>query len=360
MRVLQVMAGGEHGGAEMAFVDMCIAMHEAGVEVEVVTRANKTRMPLLQDAGLIVHTLPFGSGIDKFTPYMMTRIIKRFKPDIVQTWMSRAAQKVPNWTKTKTVKPYINVARLGGYYPLKHFKNTDHFVSITPDITEHLKKSGVDEGRIRFIQNFAETENDAHPVSRDDLTTPNNALVLLTLARLHNSKAIDVVLKALKDIQNAYLWAAGEGPLRGELEELAKKLDVYDRVRFLGWRTDRSALLQAADICLFTSRYEPFGTVFAQSWASKTPVIVTKTNGPSQFCEDGVDSVMIDIDDKDAMVAAIHKIAEDKVFQMNLANKGYQKYLDQFTKVKSVGAYLDYYQQILDQRNLSNSASAAS
>lgn len=360
MRVLQVMAGGEHGGAEMAFVDMCIAMREAGIEVEVVTRPNKTRIPLLEAANLKVHILPFGSLIDKFTPFMMARIIRSFKPDIVQTWMSRAAQKVPNWTKTKTDKPYVNVARLGGYYPIKHFKNTDYFVSITPDIVRHLKESGANEARIRFIQNFAETENGVDPVSREDLTTPKEALVLLTLARLHESKAIDVVLKALKEIPHAYLWAAGEGPLRGELEALAQELNVYDRVRFLGWRTDRSALLHAADICLFTSRYEPFGTVFAQSWASKTPVIVTKTNGPSQFCEDGVDSVMIDIDDKDAMVAAINQIAGDKVLQMSLVNNGYQKYLNQFTKEKSVGAYLDYYQQILDHQNLSNSASAAS
>ncbi|NCO04006.1 MAG: glycosyltransferase [Alphaproteobacteria bacterium] len=360
MRILQVMAGGEHGGAEMAFVDMCIAMKQAGVEVQVVTRANKTRIPLLQAAGLKVDTLPFGGPIDKITPFLMTRIIKKFEPDIVQTWMSRGAQKVLHWTKTKTDKPYINVARLGGYYPLKHFKNSDFFITITPDIGRHLKESGVDEARVRFIQNFAETENDATPVSRGDLKTPKDALVLLTLARLHESKAIDVVLKALQDLPNAYLWVAGEGPLRGELEDLAKNLSVYDRVRFLGWRTDRSALLQAADICLFTSRYEPFGTVFAQSWASKTPVIVTKTNGPSQFCEDGVDSIMIEIDDKNAMVAAIHKIANDKVLQMNLVNNGYKKYLDQFTKEKSVGAYLDYYQQILYQQNLSNSVSAAS
>ena len=65
---------------------------------------------------------------------------------------------------------------------------------------------------------------------------------------------------------------------------------------------------------------------------------------------------MIDIDDREAMVAAVQKILGDNVLQMNLVNKGYQKYLDHFTKEKSVNAYLDYYNQILEQQNLSNAA----
>jgi glycosyltransferase involved in cell wall biosynthesis len=356
MRILQVMAGGEHGGAEMAFVDMCIAMKQVGEVIEVVTRQNDVRVPLLNQAGLKVHTLSFSGALDFYTPRKMKKIIENFEPDIVQTWMSRASQKTPNWQQTKTQKRYVNVARLGGYYKVKHFKNTDHFVSITPDIKKYLVDNGIHDNRVRFIQNFAETEIDAVPVSRDTLDTPKNAPVLLTLSRLHDAKAMDVIIDALKDLPDAYLWAAGDGPLKGDLEQQAINNGVLDRVRFLGWRTDRSALLQAADICLFTSRYEPFGTVFAQSWASKTPVIVTRTAGPSQFCEDGIDSLMIDIDDRVAMIAAVQKILSDNVLQMNLVNKGYQKYLDHFTKEKSVGAYLDYYTQILEQQNLSNAA----
>lgn len=355
MKILQVMAGGEHGGAEMAFVDMCIAMKHAGETVEVVTRQNDVRVPLLHEAGLVVHTLPFSGALDFYTPRRIKNIIQKFEPDIVQTWMSRATQKTPNWQQTKTKKKYLNVARLGGYYKTKHFKNTDYFVAITPDIQKYLIDKGITEDRVSFIQNFAETEQDAVPVKRETLNTPADVPVLLTLARYHDAKALDVVIDALQSLPDVYLWAAGDGPLKEELEKQASENGVLDRVRFLGWRTDRSALLQAADICLFTSRYEPFGTVFAQSWANKTPVIVTKTAGPSQFCEDGVDSLMIDIDDREAMVKAIEKILNDSVLQMNLVNKGYQKYLDHFTKEKSVKAYLDYYNQLLEQSNLSNS-----
>ena len=45
MKILQVMAGGEFGGAETAFVDICIALHQAGEDVVVVTRPSDLRDP---------------------------------------------------------------------------------------------------------------------------------------------------------------------------------------------------------------------------------------------------------------------------------------------------------------------------
>ena len=127
MRILQVLAGGEHGGAETAFVDACIAMHEAGEVVEVATRANDLRVPQLTNAGITVHTLPFGGKIDFWTGFRLKSIIKSFKPDIVQTWMSRASAHVPKWSKGMGIPQYLNVARLGGYYKLKYFKNIDYY-----------------------------------------------------------------------------------------------------------------------------------------------------------------------------------------------------------------------------------------
>ena len=347
MKILQVMAGGQHGGAETAFVDMCLAMHEAGQDLEVVTRPNPIRVTRLIEGGLKVHMLPFGGKIDFYTPWAIKKIIQKAKPDIVQTWMSRAAQKTPNWRASKTNKKYAAVARLGGYYKISHFKNMDYFVSISPDLKRHIESGGIASDKVQHINNFAETEKDAVPVKRSDLDTPEEATVILTLARLHESKALDVALDALVDLPQAYLWMAGEGPLRQELENHAQKIGVADRVRFLGWRNDRAALLQAADICAFISRVEPFGTVFAQSWANKTPVIVSDADGPKQFCHDEEDSLVIPKDNIRALVEAINKISNDKILQMNLVQNGYQRYLNEFTKEKSVQAYLGYYQKIL-------------
>jgi glycosyltransferase involved in cell wall biosynthesis len=347
MKILQVMAGNTHGGAETAFVDMCVAVKKTGKEVEVVTRDNPVRIPLLEEAGLKVHKLPFRGAVDIFTPMVMKKIIRKTQPDIVQTWMSRGAQKTPHWQQVQTPKRYYTVARLGGYYKIKNFKTMDYFVTITPDLKRHVMDGGIQAERIRHINNFAETEEETVPVSRESLNTPENAIVILTLARLHPNKALDVAIEALKDLPNVYLWLAGEGPIRSELEAQAEAMGVKDRVRFLGWRTDRAALLQAADICAFISRIEPFGTVFAQSWANKTPVIVSDADGPRQFCRDGEDCLMVPKNDVGAFVGAVQRLLDDKVLQMNLVKNGYDRYLNEFTEEKSVQAYLDFYEEIL-------------
>lgn len=352
MKILQVMAGGKHGGAETAFVDMCIAMHEAGEDVEVVTRPNPIRVPQLMDAGLKVHTLPFGGGVDVYTSWRLGKIIEEAKPDIVQTWMARAAKKTPSWSQTKTEKRYLNVARLGGYYKPKNFKTMDYFITITPDLKRHLVDGGIAADKIQPINNFAETEKDADPASREALDTPKDAPVLLTLSRLHVNKALDIVLEALAELPEAYLWMAGEGPDHGKLEQQAKDLGVIDRVRFLGWRTDRSALLQAADVCLFCSRVEPFGTVFAQAWANKTPVIVSDADGPRQFCRDGEDSLMVPKDDARAIMQAVQRLLADRTLQMQLVNNGYQRYQDEFTKEKCVSNYLEHYLSLLKREDI--------
>lgn len=352
MKILQVMAGGKHGGAETAFVDMCIAMHEAGMEIEVATRANKIRVPRLEEAGIKVHKLPFGGPVDIFTTWRMRKIIEKFSPLIVQTWMSRAAQKTPNWKETQTKQPYLVVSRLGGYYKISHFKNTDYFNTITPDIKNHLIKGGIPADKILHINNFAETDQHVLPVTKTQFDTPEDAPVLLTLARLHESKALDVVIESLVDLPGVYAWLAGEGPLRPELEKLAKDLGVADRVRFLGWRTDRAALLQTADICVFISRYEPFGTVFVQAWAEKTPVIVSDADGPKQFCIDGEDSLVVPKDDVAATVSAIRKLLSDKDLQKKISERGFERYMNEFTKEKTVAAYLDYFVTILTKEKI--------
>ena len=346
------MAGGEHGGAETAFVDMCIAMRDAGIDIEVATRANDVRVPRLKEAGLMVHTLPFGGPIDIFTPWKLGRIIRDFKPLIVQTWMSRAAQKTPNWMATKTPQRYLVVSRVGGYYKVRHFKNSDYFNTITPDLKRLLVDGGIAENKVRFINNFAETEPVAASVQKPDMDTPPDAPVLLSLGRLHDNKAHDILIRALAELPGVYAWIAGEGPARDELQKLAADLNVADRTKFLGWRTDRAALLHACDICVFISRVEAFGTVFVQAWAEKTPVIVSDSDGPRQFCRDGEDSLMVPKNNVQALKDAVQRLLSDRALREKLTENGYARYRNEFTKEKTVAAYIDFFIEILKRENI--------
>ena len=353
MKILQVMAGAEHGGAETAFVDMCLALQEAGQQIEVATRGNDVRAPRLLEAGLKVHKLPFGGVADLYTPWALTKVVKDFQPDIVQTWMARAAWKMPHWNASMGAPRYLNVARLGGYYKIKYFKSSDYFNTITPDIRRYLiEKCDVAPDHVRHINNFAEVEAPVSSISRSDYGVPEDALLLLGLGRLHTSKGFDTLIRAVAALEGVYLWIAGEGPQRAELERLIEKLNVGDRVRLLGWQSDRAALFEAVNICVFSSRYEPFGTVFVQAWAMETPLITTDADGPRQYVRDGWDGLVVPVDNVEALSGAIKRLIDAPELARALVQNGKQHYQDGFTKEKTVQDYLDYFAEIRARENL--------
>ena len=346
MKILQVMAGGRHGGAETAFVDMCRAQHERpDCDVQVVTRANDVRVPHLRDAGITVHIAPFGGGIDVYTPYYIQNIIKAFQPDIVQSWMSRAPAKIRQWTPKMDVPRYVHVGRLGSPYKLKYFKSCDAFTAITPELATYIGNHRiVPDTYIRHINNFADVDQVQSPINRADFGVPEDATLLLGLGRLHSDKAFDVLIKAMAQLpDNMYLWIAGEGPARHEFEALIKDLGLENRVTLLGWQCDRAALFAQADICTFISREEGFGTVFVQSWALETPVIVSDADGPRQFVRDGEDGLVVPREDVNATAQAIKTLAGDKTLQATFIQNGKARYMNEFTKQASVDAYLDFY-----------------
>lgn len=353
MKILQVMAGDTRGGAETAFVDMCIALHQAGETIEVVTRANDLRVPMLQQKGLRVHCLRFGGPFDFRTGPAIKKIIADFKPDIIQSWMSRGSAYTPRWKPSMGIPRYVTVARLGGYYKIKYFRTIDYFTTITPMISDYLIRSGVDQSHVRHINNFAETEDaPVPPIDRAAEGVPASATLLLGLGRLHRTKAFDTLIRAVAGLDGIYLWIAGEGPDRPQLQALIAQLGVKDRVRLIGWRTDRAALLQACDICMFTSRYEPFGTVFVQAWAQHTPVIVSNADGPRQFVRDGEDGLITEIDNPASIQAAITRLAADKDLQQKFITNGYKRYKQEFTREQTVRRYVEFYNEIRKREGL--------
>jgi glycosyltransferase involved in cell wall biosynthesis len=150
-------------------------------------------------------------------------------------------------------------------------------------------------------------------------------------------------------VPEAFLWIAGDGPLRRKLEQLAEELGVARRVRFLGWRTDRAALLRAADICVFPSRYEPFGTVMVEAWATGIPLVAAASAGPRAYVRDGENGLLVPIDDAKALATAIARCIADADLRQRLIAGGSAIYAAEFTEASFVAAITALYREMLAQ-----------
>jgi len=170
--------------------------------------------------------------------------------------------------------------------------------------------------------------------------------LLLAMGRLHESKAHDVALQALTQIPDAFLWIAGVGPLEAKLKAMAEALGVQTRVRFLGWRTDASALYRTADICLFPSRYEPLGNVVIQAWAHGLPVVAAASQGPSALIRDGEDGLLAPIDDADALAAAVQRLLDDTDLRRRLAARGVLRVATEFSQAAVVHQWRDLFSDL--------------
>jgi len=330
MKIMHVMAGAPEGGAETAFVDLCIAQQAHGHTVLAVCRPAR-RNQRLRDVRVPLQELPFGGWFDWQTTPKLRTAIRAFKPDAVVTWMARAAGKMPK--RVAGDPAYLRVGRLGGYYDLKYYKGTDLYVVIAPDIGRWVQTHGIPESRVALVHNFAEAEGDATPVDRASIETTTQDFVFLSLARLHKNKGLDTLLEAFARVPHpACLWLAGTGPEEAALKRQAHNLGIEARVRFLGWRADRSALLLAADALVFPSRHEPFGTSFVQAWAQQKPLVTTASQGPKHYVQDRVNGLMVPIDDPDALSAAMTEIVKDRVLRERLVMGGSASYEAQFRR----------------------------
>jgi glycosyltransferase involved in cell wall biosynthesis len=347
MRVMQVMAGGPVGGIETFFYDGVLALADAGLTQFAVVRPN---MPIhlarLKAAEVPVATADFNSWWRWPTARVMRRTAAEFRPDIVQYWTGRAASYA-------VAKDAIQVGWYGGYRQRKHYRTCTEFLGVTRDMLRHIESQGVAEEHTTLVHNFTERRK-AAPLARKTFSTPDAVPLLLALARLHWMKGLDTLLDAAAKLPGVYLWIAGEGPDREKLVAQAAQLGIADRVRFLGWREDKDALLAAADICVVPSRYESFGAVLIEAWAADKPLVAAAAQGPRAYVEDEKNGMLVPMNDAEALARAIGRVIADKELRTRIVEGGRKSYEARFTKEVYVRDMLAFYERILKDRPRTN------
>ncbi len=341
-RLLQALAGAPEGGAEMHFLRLCLALKRAGVEQRVVVRPHAHYLKTLRAGGIEPVTAPFGGFFDRRTGRILKAQIADFRPDIALTYMSRASALLPPGD-------FLHQARLGGYYDLKYYRRCDHLICIAPDIKAHCEKHGFPPEKVHVIPNFVE-DRQTPPQGRAALEAPEDAPLVFALGRLHENKAFDTLLQAVARLPGVHLWLAGDGPLRSNLEGLARRLGIAERVRFLGWQEDPAPFFAAADVYVVPSRHEPLGSVVLEGWMQRVPMVAAASQGPAWLIRDGEDGLLVAVDDVQAMAAAIERLLSEPQMAERLVQAGRRRYEEGFTEEVAVRRYLDLFERLLAGR----------
>lgn len=342
MKILHIFAGAEQGGAETFCLDAIKALHDAGITQKALCRPHPHVVKALDERGIEHTPLTFNRFVKPFEQRKIAKAVAEYQPDVVHCWMSRAS----------SFMPAVNVPVLGwfgGYYDLKNYKNCDFYMGVTRDIVRHIDESTGKPERSFVVHTFGTLEED-DPVSRTDFDVPEEAKVVLLLSRMHWKKGVDTLLEAaLKLDPSIYFLMAGDGPDLAKYQAMCTKMGLDERVRFLGWRNDRSALLNISDVCVLPSRYEPFGTVIAEAWYAKVPLVATKAAGAKQYVTHEQDGMLCEIDDADTLAAHIQAIVSDEGLQASLIEKGQKTYNELFSREVVTKSLIEAYQKMIDE-----------
>ena len=340
VRVAQILAGAAQGGAENFYVRLVTGLQASGqYEQFAFLRDHKHRLQALEKGNVLVRGFRFGNITHFIDHQKYLKALQDCDPEIVMTWMNRASKATP---KGK----YRLVSRLGHYYDLKYYRHADYWVGISKGICDHLIKGGMPANRVVHIPNFAD-EADVGPVARDSFDTPAESPLLLAAGRLHVNKGFDILLQALVQIPDAILWLAGSGPEEQNLKKQCAELGISERVRFLGWRTDVTALMKTADIFVCPSRHEGLGSIVMESWAHSCPIVATNSQGPGEVIEDGVTGLITPVDRVDPLADSLNFLLKNSDERDRLVVNALSHYQQNYSQKVIVSQYESFYRSIL-------------
>lgn len=348
-RLAQMMLSSQNGGAETYFEKLTLAFADAGVEQCLIIEPDARREEIFTAKKEIqVHTVRYRGIHEPFGRLQTKSILKRFRPDIILTWMNRATKRAP-----RGMCPVV--ARYGGYYKIDRCRDCDRIIANTPDIRRYLIENGITDEQVIHVPNFAEfpgvelINKGTRGTVREELGLQESDIVLLAVGRLHINKAHDILIRAMSKIPQAKLLIAGEGSLKNDLVGLAESLNLTRKIKFLGWRNDMTRLFSASDICVFPSRFEPFGNVVVEAWAQRVPIIAADSIGPKWLIEDGVNGRLFPVDDVEALEKAVAELIANRNFCDQFVENGYRKYQEQFSVNVVVQQYLNVFESFLNR-----------
>ena len=185
------------------------------------------------------------------------------------------------------------------------------FEAISQSTAADLVSRGIARERIRVIYCGIDSQH-----FTPDQTQRADAPLFAYLGRLKRYKAVDLVLRGFAQaaVPGATLELAGAGDYRPELEQLARSLDLGDRVKFLGRisEAEKLRLLRRAWALVFTSPKEGWGITNLEAAACATAVIASDSPGIRESVRHGETGFLVRHGDVATLGATIARVASDR------------------------------------------------
>lgn len=309
MRIIHIISSLGNGGAEATLYKIC--KHDKTYEHIVISLTGPGKYySLLKKLGVDTHCL----NINFFTIFIkffsLLKLIKFFKPNIVQTWLIHADFIGGIAAKLAGIKNIIwNIrytdlkfgkSKLTSLIILKISKYLSFFIPISIILNSKkalklYKIKGYDKKKFIFIPNGYDLSILKHNKLqrerfRDKLRIKKNVILIGNISRYDPKKDHPNLIKAINLFKlkkyNFLCILVGHKITKHnvKLNSLIKKFELSDKVKLLGQSENVLQILNGIDIYVHSSAFgEGFPNVVAEAMSCKTPCIVTDVGDASHI-----------------------------------------------------------------------------
>jgi glycosyltransferase involved in cell wall biosynthesis len=299
VNLFYIITGLGMGGAEKQTVLIANKMYEAGHNVMIVSLAGEALVKPCD--GVELNELKLEKTIFNLFKglFKASRIIRKFKPDIVHSHMFHAnifARILRLFTKIPVLICTAHNTNEGSSLRMLTYRYTDRLASLSTNVSQDAVDSFVRKGassvdRMIVVSNGIDISQfdfsiDDRKTKRSELNIADNTPMFLSVGRLTEAKDYPNLLNAYSLlIKNYYfensprLFIVGTGHLENYLKNMTKEFGIEKYVTFLGQRDDIRQLMCATDIFVLASAWEGFPLVITEAMACKKLIVATDSGG---------------------------------------------------------------------------------
>jgi glycosyltransferase involved in cell wall biosynthesis len=140
----------------------------------------------------------------------------------------------------------------------------------------------------------------------------------------------------------------GRGPEEEALRGLAATLEIAERVHFVGWRSDVSAILKSSTLCVIPSRWEGMPNVALEAMTAELPLVATQAEGVSELLGPLAEQQSVAFGDAESFVQRVASILRDPQLAQHLGRLNRLRVENEFSLQKMVGRYERLYAELLE------------
>lgn len=235
------------------------------------------------------------------------------------------------------------------------YARADRFIAVCEAAVHGLVDAGLDPARIDVVHSGVDLGRDVRPASRDALAAlgvPDDAPLVIQVGALAPMKDpltfVRAFAAARRAVPRLHALLVGEGPLRSDVESLARELGIADALHLAGFRADADSLMRAADVVALSSggAGEGIGGVVIDAISFGRPVAATAAGGIPEVIEHERTGLLSSIGDADALGANIARLLTDRALAERVVAAGLARARD-FDIERTVRRTLDIYARLL-------------